>query len=105
MLLARSLQLCFNLAQPGVLRFKVVCRALHIALHALAQTRDLVFDALRRRRSFAALGGAPTGRGLMLGLVRAAGTDPATLFTGEGFAPAPLSAEERTAGRAPAAES
>ena len=66
-----------------------------------AAVRDLVFDALRRRRSFAALGGAPTGRGLMLGAVRATGADPATLFTGDGFAPAPLSAEERTAGRAP----
>ncbi|MDO9638642.1 MAG: RsmB/NOP family class I SAM-dependent RNA methyltransferase [Pseudotabrizicola sp.] len=61
--------------------------------------RDLVYDALRCRRSYAALGGAQTGRGLMLGALRAAGTDPATLFTGEGHAPPPVAAAE--AGRAP----
>lgn len=53
--------------------------------------RDLVYDAIRCRRSFAALGGTETGRGLILGGVRAAGIDPATLFTGEGHAPAPVS--------------
>ena len=52
--------------------------------------RDLVFDALRKRRSYAALGGGLTGRGLMLGALRAAGTDPATLFTGLGHAPLPV---------------
>lgn len=56
--------------------------------------RDLVYDALRCKRSFAALGGGMTGRGLILGGLRAAGTDPATLFTGEGHAPAPVSADE-----------
>lgn len=59
-----------------------------------AAIRDHVFDALRRKRSAAALGGAMTGRGLILGLLRAAGTDPATLFTGEGHAPAPLTPAE-----------
>lgn len=68
-----------------------------------AAVRDLVFDALRRRRSFAALGGADSGRGLMLGALRAAGSDPDALFTGEGHAPAPLTAAERSAGRVPAA--
>ncbi|TGD63116.1 RsmB/NOP family class I SAM-dependent RNA methyltransferase [Tabrizicola sp. WMC-M-20] len=63
--------------------------------------RDLVYDALRCRRSYAALGGAETGRGLMLGALRAAGTDPATLFTGEGHAPPPVA--EGEAGRAPEA--
>ncbi|MEX5728840.1 16S rRNA (cytosine967-C5)-methyltransferase [Rhodovulum iodosum] len=57
--------------------------------------RDLVFEALRRRRSCAALGGTETGRGLMLGLVRARGEDPDTLFTGSGHAPAPLTGAER----------
>lgn len=52
-----------------------------------AAVRDLVYDALRCRRSFAALGGAETGRGLILGGLRAQGLDPATLFTGEGHAP------------------
>ena len=61
--------------------------------------RDLVFDALRCRRSFAALGGGETGRGLVLGALRASGTDPEALFTGEGHAPAPLGPED--AGRAP----
>jgi hypothetical protein len=59
-----------------------------------AAVRDHVFDALRRRRSLAALGGAETGRGLMLGALRAAGTDPAGVFTGAGHAPAPLTAPE-----------
>jgi 16S rRNA (cytosine967-C5)-methyltransferase len=54
-----------------------------------AAVRDLVFDALRRLRSCAALGGGMTGRGLMLGLARAQGTDVAALFSGQGHAPAP----------------
>lgn len=56
--------------------------------------RDLVFDALRCKRSFAALGGADTGRGLILGGLRDAGVDPAGYFTGEGHAPAILGAQE-----------
>lgn len=63
-----------------------------------AALRDLVFDALRCRRSFAALGGADTGRGLMLGRLRALGQDPGTFFTGEGHAPPPLTAAERAGG-------
>lgn len=59
-----------------------------------AAVRDLVFDALRCRRSFAALGGAETGRGLVLGGLRAAGVDPAPLFTGAGHAPAALTAAD-----------
>ena len=59
-----------------------------------AAIRDHVFDVLRCRRSYAWIGGAETGRGLMIGALRAAGTDPATLFTGERFAPAPLSEVE-----------
>lgn len=60
-----------------------------------AAIRDHVFDALRCRRSFAALGGAQSGRGLMLGALRAEGRDPAEVFTGEGHAPAPLTADEK----------
>jgi 16S rRNA (cytosine967-C5)-methyltransferase len=59
-----------------------------------AAIRDHVFDALRRRRSLAALGGADTGRGLILGLVRDSGADPAMLFTGAGHAPPPLTPAE-----------
>ena len=50
--------------------------------------RDLVFDALRCKLSFAALGGGLSGRGLVLGGARAAGLDIAALFTGIGHAPA-----------------
>ena len=64
--------------------------------------RDLVFDALRCRRSLAARGGAMTGRGLMLGLMRRDGQDPDTHFTGQGHALPPLDADERAAGRDPA---
>lgn len=66
-----------------------------------AALRDHVFGVLRCWRSYAALGGAGTGRGLMIGALRAQGTDPAELFTGEGHAPEPLSAAERAAGSAP----
>ena len=52
-----------------------------------AALRDLVFDALRCRSSFAALGGGLTGRGLMIGAMRARGGDLDTLFTGVGHAP------------------
>lgn len=62
-----------------------------------AAVRDLVFDALRQRRSMAALGGGMTGRGLILGLARAAGEE--ALFSGEGHAPATPRPDE--AGRAP----
>ncbi len=55
-----------------------------------AAIRDLVFDAVRRRRSAAAMGGADTGRGLMIGTLRLTGLEPAEFFTGVGHAPAPL---------------
>jgi len=61
-----------------------------------AAIRDYVFDVLRQKRSVAWLGGASTGRGLMLGLLRAEGVDPAMIFTGEGHAPAPLAEYEET---------
>jgi 16S rRNA (cytosine967-C5)-methyltransferase len=57
-----------------------------------AAVRDLVFDALRRRSSAAALGGGLSGRGLILGLARASGQE--TLFSGEGHAPAPPGPDE-----------
>lgn len=60
-----------------------------------AAVRDHVFTALRCKRSFAALGGAETGRGLMIGALRAAGQAPDTLFTGERHAPAPIEASEQ----------
>jgi 16S rRNA (cytosine967-C5)-methyltransferase len=70
-----------------------------------AAVRDLVYDALRRRRSLAWIGGAESGRGLMLGLLRRQGTDPASLMTGEGHALPPPAADEagRDLGTAPQA--
>ncbi len=67
-----------------------------------AAVRDLVFEALRRRDSLAARGGALSGRGLMLGLLRLRDEDPDLVFTGLGHAPAPLSPEEKAAGASPA---
>ncbi|MCG6904926.1 MAG: RsmB/NOP family class I SAM-dependent RNA methyltransferase [Rhodobacter sp.] len=59
-----------------------------------AAIRDHVYDAIRCQRSFAWLGGGATGRGLMLGALRAAGTDPAEIFTGQGYGPDPLAPDE-----------
>ncbi|MDE0210572.1 MAG: RsmB/NOP family class I SAM-dependent RNA methyltransferase, partial [Boseongicola sp.] len=65
-----------------------------------AAIRDLVFGALRCRRSLAWLGGAEDGRGLMIGHLRKSGIDPGEVFTGAGYAPDPLSEREaRTARR------
>ena len=64
-----------------------------------AALRDLVFDALRCRRSHAALGGGLTGRGLILGGLRAAGANEAALFTGQGHAPPAIGPAD--AGRTP----
>ena len=52
-----------------------------------AAIRDLVFDAWRCKRSYAALGGGETGRALMLGRLRALDEDAALVFTGIGYAP------------------
>lgn len=69
-----------------------------------AAVRDHVFQALRCWRSYACLGGAATGRGLMVGALRDQGLDPAEIFTGQGHAPNPLSLDEVKAGAAPVAE-
>lgn len=66
-----------------------------------AAIRDHVFDALRCRRSFAALGGSETGRGLMVGELRAANGDLADIFSGIGHAPSALSEAEKDAFRTP----
>ncbi len=61
-----------------------------------AAVRTHVFDALRKKRSLAAWGGAETGRGIMIGALREAGQDPEVVFTGVGHAPAPLTPAEQT---------
>jgi 16S rRNA (cytosine967-C5)-methyltransferase len=64
--------------------------------------RDIVFDVLRCKRSFAGFGGAETGRGLVLGALRAAGIAPETVFGAAGYAPAALTDAEIEAGGTPA---
>ena len=66
-----------------------------------AAVRDHVFTALRCPRSHAALGGASTGRGLILGSLREAGIDPKSMFNGVGYGPAELSDEEGLTPRTP----
>lgn len=61
-----------------------------------AAIRDWVFTALRRRNTAAALGGALTGRGLMLGVLRQEQQDIAAFFTGEGYGPSALTEAEKT---------
>lgn len=69
-----------------------------------AAVRDHVFEALRCKRSLAALGGAMTGRGVMIGLMRHRGEDLSALFSGAQYAPAALTADEAAAGCAPGSE-
>ena len=63
--------------------------------------RDLVFSAIRQRRSAQVLGGGETGRALLLGLRRADAAvpgsvpDPVTDWTGAQHSPAPLDATEQ----------
>ncbi len=69
-----------------------------------AAVRDLVYDAIRRRRSLAWAGGADAGRAILLAQQAAEGTDLDALCTGEGHDPAPLTPEERARLAAPAAD-
>ncbi|MBL9053619.1 MAG: RsmB/NOP family class I SAM-dependent RNA methyltransferase [Tabrizicola sp.] len=54
-----------------------------------AEVRDIVFQCLRCRSSYAARGGGLTGRGLVLGLHRATGDAAPDIFTGGPHDPAP----------------
>ena len=58
--------------------------------------RTHVFTALRQRRSAAWLGGAETGRALMIGSLLQQGADLSSLFNGVGHAPPPLTSDEAT---------
>ncbi|MDZ7710435.1 MAG: RsmB/NOP family class I SAM-dependent RNA methyltransferase [Roseovarius sp.] len=69
-----------------------------------AAVRDHVYDVIRRWRSCGALGGGAEARALVIGLLRGQGVDPDEIFTGEGYAPPPLSKAERAAGYAPRAD-
>jgi 16S rRNA (cytosine967-C5)-methyltransferase len=56
--------------------------------------RDIVFDAIRCQRSFAAMGGGMTGRGLVIGRLKANGTPVASVFSSEQYAPNKLDEHE-----------
>ncbi|TRW98283.1 RsmB/NOP family class I SAM-dependent RNA methyltransferase [Paracoccus sp. M683] len=86
-------------AEPSLLRWSRSSR--FAGSGDRAAVRDLVFDALRRREAYAALGGGHGGRCLMLGRIRHDGGDPDQIFNGAGHAPAPLTKAERLAGMAP----
>ncbi|MCY4334728.1 MAG: RsmB/NOP family class I SAM-dependent RNA methyltransferase [Litoreibacter sp.] len=62
-----------------------------------AAIRDIVFDCVRNRNSYAASSGALTGRGLVLAWADASNgiNKTAEMFSGERHAPAPLSASEQ----------
>jgi 16S rRNA (cytosine967-C5)-methyltransferase len=66
-----------------------------------AAVRDHVFDTVRNWRSDAVRGGSGTGRGRMIGRLRALDMDIDALFHGEGHAPTPLTEDEKAAGQIP----
>lgn len=65
-----------------------------------AALRDLVFEALRQRDSFAALGGGVSGRSLQIGRCAAIGVPLDEVFDGLGYGPSPVTDAERAAGAA-----
>ena len=69
-----------------------------------AAVRDIVFDSLRNLRSFAHISGLPAARGVLVGRLLNAGEDVASVFNGTGYAPTPLSDEERAIVEAPKGE-
>ena len=60
-----------------------------------ADVRDIVFDGLRQRRSRGFVGGADSGRGIVLGGLRLNRIDPETLFGQGGYSAPPLTADEQ----------
>ena len=66
-----------------------------------AAVRDHVFDTVRNWRADAVRGGNGTGRGRMIGRLRALDMDIDALFHGEGHSPEPLTDEEKVAGQGP----
>ena len=73
-----------------------------------AAIRDHVFDVLRCRQTCALLGGGAVdsldGRTLMIGALRAAGTDPDEMFTGKAMRRALSQAENFASGVRPVAD-
>lgn len=62
-----------------------------------AAIRDIVFDCLRARRSLSDLGGAETGRAMVIAYASREGMDLDGLFTGQKYDPAPINDVERDA--------
>lgn len=62
-----------------------------------AAVRDIVFDCLRNLRSYQWAAGFTGGRALSLGHALAHMLEPAEVFSGEGYAPKPLTPEELAA--------
>ncbi len=62
-----------------------------------AAIRDIVFDCVRSKRSFAAQGGGLSGRGLILGSLVSQNIDANDIFTGEGYAAGALQTTEKEA--------
>ena len=69
-----------------------------------AAVRDIVFDCLRQKRSLAHLAGEMSGRGLVSAHQFKAGEDVVALFSGDRFAPEPLSDRELSQLRTPNSE-
>lgn len=63
-----------------------------------ASIADIVYEVLRKKQTFAVLGGGQSGRALLLGFVRASKQDPGTIFGADQYAPPKLLAEERFTG-------
>ncbi len=59
-----------------------------------AAVRDIVFSCLRSWRSYQHATGLPGAKGAIVGHVLAQGLDVADVFSGQGYAPAPLTDEE-----------
>ncbi|WP_050528191.1 RsmB/NOP family class I SAM-dependent RNA methyltransferase [Pseudorhodobacter aquimaris] len=63
-----------------------------------AAIADIIYDVLRNKQSFSALGGGGSGRALLLGYVRASGQDPETIFGADRYAPPKLADDELASG-------
>jgi len=61
-----------------------------------AAIRDIIYDVLRNKLSYANAGGGQTGRALALGYLRVSGQDPETIFGVDRYAPYALEDYERT---------
>ncbi|MEM8556144.1 MAG: RsmB/NOP family class I SAM-dependent RNA methyltransferase [Pseudomonadota bacterium] len=59
-----------------------------------AAISDLVYEVLRKKKSFEAYGGGKTGRALLLGYLRSNGQEPDSIFGSDKYAPPQLTDEE-----------